>query len=178
MEWQRRAACKTADPDDFTPAYPTAEKVAAVRNRYCAGCPVRAQCGIWAASRRQTGIWGGRYLDGGVTLDLRGRPAPSAPRRTRAENARHRAQEQALATAERLCELLSCALPRLEKDSLPAIQAEALRLRLEHPDLDPAALGRLASPPVTRHAMNGRLRRVREAAESVLASATPQVVAS
>ncbi len=66
-----------------------------------------------------------------------------------------RAQRSALASAiraERALEILG--------DKAPRHFIEIARLRIEHPDLSLDDLGRLATPPLTKNAAAGRLRRV------------------
>ncbi|WP_261861311.1 DNA-binding protein WhiA, partial [Mycobacterium montefiorense] len=45
-------------------------------------------------------------------------------------------------------------------DKAPDHFVEIARLRIQHPDLSLEDLGRLAEPPLTKHAAAGRLRRV------------------
>jgi hypothetical protein len=55
--WQRRAACRTEDPESFFPEWDGAARAA---QAVCAGCPVRAECLDYAIKRGIThGIWGG-----------------------------------------------------------------------------------------------------------------------
>ncbi len=55
--WQARAACRHTDPDLFFPELAGEGDEA---KRICAGCPVRADCGAWAAANNFCfGIWGG-----------------------------------------------------------------------------------------------------------------------
>jgi len=66
-----------------------------------------------------------------------------------------RAQQSAMTTsvrAQRALEILG--------DKAPAHFVEIARLRIQHPDLSLEDLGRLAEPPLTKHAAAGRLRRV------------------
>jgi hypothetical protein len=68
----RAAACRGADPDDFAPL--TKPEVAACAGQpmaldrvqravaCCSGCPVRDQCGAWARTAGEQGVWGGEYL--------------------------------------------------------------------------------------------------------------------
>ncbi|SHV28764.1 transcriptional regulator [Mycobacteroides abscessus subsp. abscessus] len=66
-----------------------------------------------------------------------------------------RAQQSAMTTAiraQRALEILG--------DKAPDHFVEIARLRIQHPDLSLEDLGRLAEPPLTKHAAAGRLRRV------------------
>ncbi|WP_224388775.1 DNA-binding protein WhiA [Pseudonocardia sp. ICBG1293] len=67
----------------------------------------------------------------------------------------HRAATAAAATAERV----RLALQVLGADVAPHLRETAL-LRLEHPSLSLAELGRLADPPLTKDTVAGRLRRL------------------
>lgn len=67
--WTERAACADADPELFAPrAVGRAEvylDAVAVAQRYCASCPVIAQCAAEADRDGLQGVWGGsnRYRD-------------------------------------------------------------------------------------------------------------------
>lgn len=88
-----------------------------------------------------------------------------------------RAQQSAMTTAvraQRALEILG--------DKAPAHFVEIARLRIRHPDLSLEDLGRLAEPPLTKHAAAGRLRRVlgmadREAKRAGLADTSVVVAA-
>lgn len=183
MDWQDRGVCVTAtprpDPDLFSPVPPT--KYALTRARkFCGPCPVRSLCGPFAEREHLTGIWGGEYYRNGVRKDVALEcwppvpvpvPAPltrQAAEKIRAGGAKANRGRTATAT-DRACESLARAYiwltgaPELTPES-----AEALRLRLAHQDASLAELAELASPPVTKHAMAGRLRRV-----MALAAAAP-----
>lgn len=55
--WRRDAACSHVDPELF---YPEKGGSAAAAKRICEGCPVRAECLVWALERGERfGVWGG-----------------------------------------------------------------------------------------------------------------------
>jgi WhiB family redox-sensing transcriptional regulator len=61
VTWQEKAACRDADPNLF---FPDSEKATAeyrqTAERYCAGCPVKADCLADAMRRGDPhGLWGG-----------------------------------------------------------------------------------------------------------------------
>lgn len=65
-EWQRDAPCRTANladffADDGEAGIPARARTAA--RVYCAGCPVRSLCDADATTRRDYGLWGGRWRD-------------------------------------------------------------------------------------------------------------------
>jgi hypothetical protein len=167
-------ACAGTDPSVFTPVTITASELAEIRRANCDRCPVRAECLAYGNETRESGIYGGQFL-------VRGRAKRYAgPKRGQRTGSGHAEATQSLAEAagKRACDLLRQALPFMNEAQLARTESEALRLRLAYPWLDAGRLGELARPPATRHAMNGRLRRVREAAECALASAPVQAVAS
>jgi len=67
LEWRKRAACLGADPHVFDPLAAHGNRVlpaaiAAAALRYCANCPVLAQCRDEAdANHYLVGLWGGAY---------------------------------------------------------------------------------------------------------------------
>lgn len=69
-EWRDRALCRDADPALFDPAvrgegagrwrrYP--ERVQRAVHDYCAVCPVRLDCRLFAAQANTEGVWGGEW---------------------------------------------------------------------------------------------------------------------
>lgn len=68
--WMLSAACRGADPSLFKPrrirrnsttSHPQVQQAL----RYCAVCPVVAECDAYAASKADypmAGVWGGRYV--------------------------------------------------------------------------------------------------------------------
>lgn len=62
LEWMLRGACHATNDNRFTADHPrTAAPVLVV----CASCPVRTECGDYGTSTRQSGVWGGSYLNAG-----------------------------------------------------------------------------------------------------------------
>lgn len=70
-DWRLRAACRGEDPDTFMPpdaaggaGKMTSEQINRAL-RYCAVCPVTAECDAYAASvadAPMVGVWGGRHF--------------------------------------------------------------------------------------------------------------------
>ncbi|MDF2704520.1 WhiB family transcriptional regulator [Nonomuraea muscovyensis] len=62
LDWSRRAACQTMDPELFFPITlegPGREQVERAKE-VCRGCPVRQPCLDYAIDTRQmNGVWGG-----------------------------------------------------------------------------------------------------------------------
>lgn len=72
--WHDRAACRGAGPAMWFPDRGHPLSVGSVAAKaVCAGCPVRAECGIAGLGER-TGIWGG--LDGAERRRLRTQVTP------------------------------------------------------------------------------------------------------
>ena len=62
MEWSNRAACLTAEPEQFFPvgAAASATWESAAAKQVCAGCEVLVECRDYALETRQPfGVWGG-----------------------------------------------------------------------------------------------------------------------
>lgn len=57
-DWQRRAACKGADPEQFFAGRGISRETVHTAVTYCARCPVMAQCGAMADRHRWIGLWG------------------------------------------------------------------------------------------------------------------------
>jgi WhiA C-terminal HTH domain/Transcription factor WhiB len=187
MDWQDRGVCVTAiprpNPDIFSPVPPTKAALATAR-KFCGQCPVMSTCGAFAERERLTGVWGGDYYHSGRRKDvaLECWPPPPAPvpaaltpqaaererRALRSGGAKANRRRTATAT-ERVCESLARAYSWLiGAEELTPERAEALHLRLRHQDASLAELAELASPPVTKDTMAGRLRRVMALASEVL----------
>ncbi|GAA5049279.1 WhiB family transcriptional regulator [Nocardia callitridis] len=60
--WHRAACRGDADHEAWFP-YPSQDF--AYAREICSGCPIRAQCGEFAARTGQSGVWGGREFDRG-----------------------------------------------------------------------------------------------------------------
>ena len=62
MEWSNRAACLSAEPEQFFPVggVDAAGWEAATAKQVCAGCDVLIECRDYALATRQPfGVWGG-----------------------------------------------------------------------------------------------------------------------
>ena len=62
MEWSNRAACLSAEPEQFFPvgAAAAATWETAAAKQVCAGCDVLVECRDYALETRQPfGVWGG-----------------------------------------------------------------------------------------------------------------------
>lgn len=63
IEWQREAACRSADPELFFP--PDGERKGTGKSRedeakaFCRQCKVAAECLEFAIKNKEPGIWGG-----------------------------------------------------------------------------------------------------------------------
>ncbi len=68
--WQIQAACRSVDPELFTPLAPGETKNPATSSRIrqaikiCARCPVTAECLAEAIANAERGVWGGTYHTG------------------------------------------------------------------------------------------------------------------
>jgi hypothetical protein len=58
FDWQTRAACKGADPEQFFAGRGVSRETLHTALTYCAHCPVMAQCGRMADRYRWIGLWG------------------------------------------------------------------------------------------------------------------------
>lgn len=70
IEWQSLALCSGVEFEDymqnpFFEAYETNENVAKSTDQMCLHCPVTKQCYEFGVNERETGVWGGIYLDRG-----------------------------------------------------------------------------------------------------------------
>jgi WhiB family redox-sensing transcriptional regulator len=62
VEWSSRAACLSAEPEQFFPVggAAAADRESAAAKQVCARCDVLAQCREYALATRQPfGVWGG-----------------------------------------------------------------------------------------------------------------------
>ncbi|MEU1071159.1 MULTISPECIES: WhiB family transcriptional regulator [unclassified Streptomyces] len=62
MNWRKRAACRTEDPELFFPTYSRrcADQQLAEAKAICRRCPVTTACLEWALSNdEKRGVWGG-----------------------------------------------------------------------------------------------------------------------
>jgi hypothetical protein len=63
--WKEDAACKGMDTNVFFDVYEENEEVRPAVEDICFNCPVMRQCFAVGISQKQTGVWGGIYLDNG-----------------------------------------------------------------------------------------------------------------
>lgn len=75
MRWQDRALCRgTADPRcyDRLDRQPTLVEVKRVQQgmKSCRKCPVIAECLAFGIKCRTSGVYGGRYLVGGIAAEV------------------------------------------------------------------------------------------------------------
>jgi Transcription factor WhiB/WhiA C-terminal HTH domain len=169
--WMERRACAGADPAIFTPATVTAGELDQVRHDHCGRCPVREECLAYGMEGAESGIWGGQFLIRGAPK-RQARPGPgqgAGQGVTHQRSAGHvrAARAQGAEAALHAWHLLRKARPFIE-GQLSQEQKQALELRLRHPRLDASRLAEMAYPPVSRHAMNGRLRRLGKTAQAAL----------
>jgi WhiB family transcriptional regulator, redox-sensing transcriptional regulator len=163
LGWQDHAACRSADPDIFSPPEVTPPALEEARLRYCRQCPVEADCLRHAITRRESGIWGGEYFDNGRPREVLPRgPVPGSPPSPVPDELPPLPanQRRSAVAAARVCRQLGHARDLLAGASLTPGQEEALRLRLEHPEATLRELAEMATPPVSKHAMNNRLRKL------------------
>ena len=125
----------------------------------CRGCPARRDCLAGALARCEPrGVWGGELFKMGRIVPLQPLARARAATSTTLVNCEGANARQARQAAVRTCEMVRRAVAAIGPDDMTADQAEAARLRLEHPELSLAQLGALAVPPATRYAMSARLR--------------------
>lgn len=140
-------------------------------------CTARAPCLEGALQRgEREGVWGGELFQMGqiVVLPEKASRPQCSPQAARLAAERRRKniaainRQSAKAAALRMCERLRQALAVLSPDDMSSLQAEAAKLRLEHPEASVSDLADLASPPVSRHAIASRLRTLLKTADRVL----------
>lgn len=65
-EWMDDAAClDVEDSEIFFDKYLQSEEIIEQVQNLCASCPVRIQCVNYGVYTKATGVWGGRWLQGG-----------------------------------------------------------------------------------------------------------------
>jgi WhiB family transcriptional regulator, redox-sensing transcriptional regulator len=167
--------CASA-PDLF---FAEAPKAVMAARRLCQGCPERRACLAGAIQRGEpSGVWGGELFGHGqIVVPLAAPPppppAPRSPSRslppaaaeTARRNLRAAARPAVEAAAARACEQVRRALAVLTLDDISSAQAEAARLRLDHPKASVPELAEMAWPKVSRHAMASRIRTLLKVAE-------------
>lgn len=66
--WIMRSRCRgaiaagEAADHEFFPDLQVDRRWEAIRDRFCVGCPVRAECFLFALEHRYIGLWGGELL--------------------------------------------------------------------------------------------------------------------
>lgn len=65
LEWQDLAKCSKADPSWFFEGYEQDPVIAVNVDKLCQSCLVRQNCEDFGVDNKETGVWGGQYLDRG-----------------------------------------------------------------------------------------------------------------
>jgi hypothetical protein len=63
--WKDDALCKDYDTNLFFDKYENSLDLRPAIDKICSGCPVAKQCFAVGISQKETGVWGGVYLDRG-----------------------------------------------------------------------------------------------------------------
>lgn len=63
--WKDEARCLGFDTNIFFDKYEEDETLRPAIDKLCSKCPVRKVCFAVGISSKETGVWGGVYLDGG-----------------------------------------------------------------------------------------------------------------
>ena len=64
-QWKEQASCQGYDTDLFFDKYEEDLTLRPAIDKLCSECPVRKQCFAIGISQKNTGVWGGVYLDRG-----------------------------------------------------------------------------------------------------------------
>lgn len=64
-KWKQSAACYGDDTNDFFDTYEEDVEFRGIIDKVCRACPVRKICFASGVSGKETGVWGGVYLDQG-----------------------------------------------------------------------------------------------------------------
>lgn len=64
-DWKEDAACIGWDTEIFFDKYEDDETLRPAIDEFCSECPVRKMCFAVGISSKETGVWGGVYLDRG-----------------------------------------------------------------------------------------------------------------
>lgn len=62
-EWKQDASCKDYDVNLFFDTYEEDVTLRAAIDSVCSRCPVARQCFAIGVSQKETGVWGGVYLE-------------------------------------------------------------------------------------------------------------------
>jgi hypothetical protein len=63
--WKDDALCKDYDTNLFFDKYENDLDLRPAIDKICSGCPVARQCFAVGISQKETGVWGGIYIDRG-----------------------------------------------------------------------------------------------------------------
>lgn len=63
--WKSQGSCLNYDVNLFFDTYEETEQLRPAIDELCSQCPVAKTCFAYAISNKETGVWGGIYLDGG-----------------------------------------------------------------------------------------------------------------
>jgi hypothetical protein len=64
-KWKNDAACLNYDTNFFFDKYEDDESFRPAIDSLCSGCPVAKQCFAVGISQKESGVWGGVYLENG-----------------------------------------------------------------------------------------------------------------
>jgi hypothetical protein len=65
QSWKDKAACLGEEVNDFFDNYEEDVELRSVVDKVCRECPVRKMCFAAGVSGKETGVWGGVYLEQG-----------------------------------------------------------------------------------------------------------------
>ena len=65
QEWKDSASCKDYDVNLFFDSYEENDKLRPAIDKLCSKCPMARQCFAVGISQKESGVWGGIYLDSG-----------------------------------------------------------------------------------------------------------------
>ena len=65
QSWKNKAACLGEKVDDYFDNYEEDVELRSVIDKVCRECPVRKMCFAAGVSGKETGVWGGVYLEQG-----------------------------------------------------------------------------------------------------------------
>jgi hypothetical protein len=158
-DWRALAVCGRADPKDFSPNPITWQHLARIRDEYCDHCPVRQEClALPRKTPLATGIFGGEFFMEGRRRAVRPPKPRGAPQGNAVREAREAANEaRRAAAAAAVSDRVRQALAILG-DSAPSHLAIVGELRLRYPEASMRELGEMATPPITKDMVAGRLR--------------------
>lgn len=68
IEWMEEALCSSMPVNFFFDDYLNDDDIAIKVNELCKSCPVQVECLNFGLDTKSTGIWGGRWLQGGKII--------------------------------------------------------------------------------------------------------------